>query len=239
MAWTDQVFRYCERGQDPSFWAEPLNALSNSAFLVASLAALVLWARQDAGHRGLVELTLAAWVAVIGIGSFLFHTYATRWAVIADVVPIGVFVHAYLAYALRMFLRQGWLVTLVAVALFAMLWRQTEGLWCALELLPITAAAGMPCLNGSGMYLPALTALVGIGAIMLAMRNPGGPLVFTAGLVFLASLALRTFDFEWCRAMRTGTHFIWHTLNGAMLYLLLRAAILYGRGSVAAAAKVA
>ncbi len=34
-----KVYSYCERGGDPSFWAEPLNALSNGAFIIAGLIA--------------------------------------------------------------------------------------------------------------------------------------------------------------------------------------------------------
>ena len=39
MAWSDQVFSYCERGGAPGFWAEPLNALSNGAFIITGLIA--------------------------------------------------------------------------------------------------------------------------------------------------------------------------------------------------------
>ena len=31
MDWS-KVYSYCERGGDPGFWAEPLNAISNGAF---------------------------------------------------------------------------------------------------------------------------------------------------------------------------------------------------------------
>lgn len=41
MSWVEQVFNYCERGADPSFWAEPVNAVSNGAFLVAAVLAIV------------------------------------------------------------------------------------------------------------------------------------------------------------------------------------------------------
>ena len=34
-----KVYNYCERGGDPGFWAEPLNAISNGAFVIAGLIA--------------------------------------------------------------------------------------------------------------------------------------------------------------------------------------------------------
>ncbi|MGT2481909.1 hypothetical protein ACU4GR_30605 [Methylobacterium oryzae CBMB20] len=38
MNWFEPVSAYCERG-GPHFWAEPANALSNAAFLLAAAAA--------------------------------------------------------------------------------------------------------------------------------------------------------------------------------------------------------
>jgi hypothetical protein len=80
-----RIFAYCERGLDPAFWAEPLNALSNAAFLIAAWWAWRTW-RQSL-QAGQAELGLVALLAVIGAGSFLFHTFATRWAALADVIP--------------------------------------------------------------------------------------------------------------------------------------------------------
>jgi len=94
MELTRQMDGYCER-LDPGFWAEPVNALTNAAFLVA---ALVMWRRS----AGIAE---ARWLAgvlfAIGVGSFLFHTFATVWAVISDVVPILVFTLSYIWLAMR------------------------------------------------------------------------------------------------------------------------------------------
>ena len=81
-------FGYCER-IDGSFWAEPLNAVTNAAFLVAALAGFWLWRRQ--GGRDAVTLVLIELVFAIGIGSFLFHTVPNRWTLLADVVPIQLF----------------------------------------------------------------------------------------------------------------------------------------------------
>ena len=65
---------YCERTTG-AFWAEPINALTNLAFIIA---ALVVWpAAWRRPERSLLELTVIALVGVIGVGSFLFHTLAT------------------------------------------------------------------------------------------------------------------------------------------------------------------
>ena len=92
MGWHEQIFRYCERGLDPGFWAEPLNAVSNLAILVVAvaMASRLNQLPPDLPHRRRAALTIMLLlVAAISVGSFLFHTLATRWAEIADVLQIG------------------------------------------------------------------------------------------------------------------------------------------------------
>ena len=227
--WSDKIFSYCERGVDAAFWAEPLNAISNVAFMVAALAGAMLWQRQRHDFAGRpqrmgVELSLVILVAVIGAGSFLFHTYATRWAVVADVVPITIFMIVYLGYVLRRFLGAGWIVTIGAVLVFALLLREADMVRCG---------AG-PCLNGSVGYLPALAVLLGIGGWLLVGRHPAGPYILGGGALFAVSLAFRTLDRAICPQTALfagrvlGTHFIWHMLNATLLYLLMSAAIRHG-----------
>ena len=89
MDWSSPINAYCERF-DAGFWSEPINAITNLAFLVA---AIWVWPRT----RDLpLARALAAILFSIGIGSFLFHTFATPWAALLDVVPIGAFILLYL-----------------------------------------------------------------------------------------------------------------------------------------------
>ncbi|MFT4264719.1 MAG: ceramidase domain-containing protein, partial [Nocardioides sp.] len=92
--WSDAVDGYCER-TDATFWAEPLNAVSNLSFVVAAVLAWRL--ARAAGDRAGQALAVGA--AAIGAGSFLFHTVATRWALQADVWPIRVFVLLFIVLA--------------------------------------------------------------------------------------------------------------------------------------------
>ncbi|RME99419.1 MAG: hypothetical protein D6773_12945, partial [Alphaproteobacteria bacterium] len=121
-AW-EQVGCYCERGLDPGFWAEPLNATSNIAFLAASLMAYADYrARaqpQADPPAARFLLFLILWVMVIGAGSFVFHTLATVWARLADVIPIAIFVLAYLFFAARRFLRLGTQLSLILALVVA------------------------------------------------------------------------------------------------------------------------
>ena len=219
-----KLFNYCERGSDPAFWAEPLNAITNAAFLIAALVALFQWSAMPRASRRSIDLALIAVVAIIGIGSFLFHTFATRWAVIADVAPIAVFMLTYMGYSLRRYLGWPWWATILGLA----------GFFIALQQAGTVCSAGGPCFNGSVGYFPALAAMLLIGVLLMASAHPAGGSLVLAGLIFAVSLTARTVDMDLCPTTTLstgapiGTHFIWHILNGTLLYVLLRAAILHG-----------
>jgi hypothetical protein len=207
MDWSAPIDLYCER-TDASFWAEPANALTNAAFLIAAGAAFWLWRR--AGFRGWPALALVVVVVAVGIGSFAFHTLATRGAVLADVVPIAIFIYGYLLLALRRFLGLSAGVSVAIVAVYAV------GAQALSWLVPPYA------LNGSIGYLPPLVALI---VVARAARGPVRRGLELAVMIFTVSLALRTIDLAACGTFPLGTHFSWHLLNAVVLYVLLRTAI--------------
>lgn len=213
MDWTAPVDAYCER-VGPAFWAEPLNAVSNAAFLIAAVAAWQLLRRRGGGDIPSLSLTLL--VAAIGSGSFLFHTFANRWSALADVIPIAVFIHAYLFVALRRF--------------FGLSVRAGLGIVIAFALASAGAGGILRAAFGStGGYVPAFLAMAATG-LALYRRNPQASRgLLMAACVFLPSMALRMADGPLCGCWPWGTHFLWHACNAATLYLLLRAAILADR----------
>ncbi len=148
-----QFFLYCERGSDASFWAEPFNAISNGAFVIAAAATVPALVQVRAERPVMVEALLAAVCATIGIGSFCFHTFATRWAFMFDVGSIMVMSMGYLIYAMRRFAGTGWPGAALAIAALLLGFALVRLVPCPAGLLPITAAAGHPCLNGSLGYL--------------------------------------------------------------------------------------
>jgi hypothetical protein len=227
---TEKIFNYCERGLDPGLLAEPVNAATNAAFVVAGLAALYLIRRRSPGERPIVHTVLAISVVCIGIGSFLFHTHATGWAAIADVAPIGVFMLLYFAVAMRSLLRLpvGWAMALTVV-FAACLWAAGR-ITCGPDGLVEFAGGGGRCLNGSVGYLPALVAMLAIGGALALKRQPAARSLLTAGGIFAVSLTFRSVDQALCAqtvisGSPLGTHFLWHTLNALMLFVLMRAVI--------------
>lgn len=226
--WDAPIRAYCER-VDGAFWAEPFGAVSNAAFLVAAAVA----GRRAARARDRVCLVLAAMIAVIGAGSFLFHTLAVQWAMLADVVPIALFVVAYFALALRRLLGLGLAATVSLTLAFAV---ADAGLTPILEGLTGWPLARIT--NGSLDYLPAFLALAGVAAALARSRT--GPAGATAkslalvALLFLISLAFRTLDRSACPVIPIGTHWLWHLLNAVVLGALVVIALPHETRRVAA-----
>jgi hypothetical protein len=207
MNWSESVDLYCER-VGAGFWAEPVNALTNVAFLLAAGIAFAHWWR--AGARDWPTLALIIVLVAIGLGSFAFHTLATRGAVYFDVIPIGVFIYGYLLLALRRFLALPWRATIEVLVVF----------FAVSRVLPQLVGPG--ALNGSLDYLPALAAML---ILVWFVPSKVRPAIWLASILFVVSLAFRTMDQAICTAFPLGTHFVWHLLNAAVLFVLLDAAI--------------
>lgn len=200
---------YCER-LTATFWAEPVNALTNLAFLAA--AALAWLDLRRTGRRPPLDLVLlVAVLTAIGVGSFLFHTLATRWAALADTLPIGVFMLVYVVVFTHRFAGVGRRLAWLAAPAF-LTFAAVVGL----------LARGLPV---PGLYLPALLGLAGMTALLAVHADPARRTFGLVTALFAVSLTFRQLDGPLCPSWPLGTHFAWHLCNATVLYLLLRAAI--------------
>lgn len=202
MDWFEQVNNYCER-LDGGYWSEPLNALTNLAFI---LAAIYCWHRTrdrpDRGVRALVVVLVA-----IGIGSYLFHTHAQRWSLLADVIPIQLFILLYVHLATVCFFAVPWWAGLAAAALFIP--------YAAVAARAVGAVFGS--MNGSVGYVPVPILIAGYAALLWT-RAPATARGMLGGAgILVISLIFRSVDQAVCGEFPLGTHFVWHLLNGAML----------------------
>jgi hypothetical protein len=89
MDWQRPIWIICER-TDRGLWAEPVNLLTSLAFAAVAFAAIVGWRRAE--RRDPAVAVLIVLVLLIATGSTLFHTFAARWALYADLIPIQIFV---------------------------------------------------------------------------------------------------------------------------------------------------
>jgi uncharacterized membrane protein (DUF485 family) len=206
---------YCER-TGPEFWSEPVNALTNLAFVAAGLWGVAALRRRDGDGFALL---LAWWVVAIGAGSFLFHTFATWLTMWADILPIAGFTLAYTLFNLRRFLRFSWPKSLAVFLVFYVV----VGLLTAAVPDWLREAS-----NGSTGYLPPFLALVVFGLWAIRAGNPAGWYNIAAAGLFVVSVSFRALDPHVCEAMPLGTHFLWHSLNGLMLGIVLAAVVRHG-----------
>ena len=217
----EHVDQYCERA-GPGLWAEPLNAATNLAFILAGLWGL--WQARKHGADALV-VVLCWWVVAVGIGSGLFHVFANRLTMLADIIPIAVFTLAYTAFAIRRYLGYSRIAT---AGIFLAFYLVAGGLTA---LVPARLDA---LSNGSTGYLPAFLALFVFGGWVAARGHAAGPWLIAAAATFLVSVTFRASDQQMCALLPIGTHFMWHLLNATMLALLLAAAARHGARSASA-----
>lgn len=197
---------YCER-LGPGLLAEPVNALTNAAFLVAAW-----YAWRDARAVGQLDATtrlLIGLVAAIGVGSALFHTFATGWARLLDEVPILLLQLLFLwAYTRRVIGVARWTAAAMVAAYLA---------------LAVYCRGFGHVLNGSLIYLPAMLMALGLGLYHLSTQPRFRTWLLRAAVLLAAAILMRTFDASLCELFPLGTHFMWHLLVAWVTYLSMRA----------------
>ncbi len=213
MSWLEPVDQYCER-LDASWFSEPLNAASNLAFLIA---AWLLYRLYHTAPKPNPAFPLVILIAVVGVGSTLFHVFANKLTMLADVLPIAMFVFMYLWLVLRYLAGCSRLQSAMCLAGFVIL---------------AIAAENIPTpyrLNGSVSYAPCLLSLLLLAAYLRHRNRNASRLLLVAAMIFAISLTFRSIDMVLCDAVPSGTHILWHLLNGIVLYLLGKAAMFHAR----------
>lgn len=195
---------YCER-LDFSFWAEPLNAITNLSFALAGLWGLYLY-KQNASRWTKIFGILAI---IVGIGSFLFHTFGTVWAMLLDVAPILIFMCSFMYFCSFYILRLTKKISLTLAFVFLLVGGILN------LLLP------QDFMNGSSGYIHALGVLFVFSFLKIGdLYKVRKEFVFST-LIFGLSLYFRAIDLDYCSVNSFGTHFLWHILNGVLLAILI------------------
>lgn len=196
---------YCERVGE-GLWAEPLNLLTNIAFIAAAVSLTRhCLARGSVRTVGWDIWVLIAVIGLIGLGSGAWHAFAAPWSLLLDVVPIGVFVSLYLVSFLRRLVGlDGW---------------RTAAVFGLFQAVNVGAGWVLPgdLLNGSVMYLPVMGALLIMAGYLLSRGSTAARPFVTGTALFAVSLTLRSLDMALCAALPIGTHFLWHLLNAEVL----------------------
>lgn len=194
---------YCER-LGPELLAEPINLFTNIAFLLAAIVLSKRLSKQCSKPNKHIA-SLIGLLFIIGIGSMLFHSFATLWARFLDVLPILLFQMLFVWTYIRQVIKS---TTYVAGSTIILL-----------LVTSLTAREFPHLLNGSIPYLPALIILAGLSIYHYQTCQPKPLQLFAVGGLFICALFFRTIDANICSYFPIGTHFIWHLVSAYMLYL--------------------
>lgn len=175
------------------------------------MVALRLIRQQKLSFRWYWDIYLLSYtIIIIGVGSFLFHTFANAWSALADDTPIRIFMLTYLiSFSTRVLSLRWWGSALIVLA------------FIALTVFFMAVWPGPGALNGSIAYMPALLTLGIFTAVLVHYRLPVAGLMFIASVVFTVSVTLRSLDMAVCESLPVGVHYFWHLFNAILLYLLV------------------
>ena len=189
---------YCGRF-GPGFWGEPLNSLSNFAFVLGAVIAFRFWLLSQS--RDPWQLLLFSLAASIGVGSFIFHSYPVLATLVIDLVPIQIFGLTALAYVCLRYVgltKSRTVALLLAFFLVRQLWIRSvnQGL-----------------LGGGITHVPAVLMLLSFGVILKLRQSPVANFLLLACASYVAALLVRSWDLYLCSAFPIGLHWLWHLLT--------------------------
>ncbi len=199
------IVPYCER-LGPGLLAEPWNLFSNVAFFAAAGAAwLMMLSRRVCNTANVILLMLCLTIA---IGSTLFHLHPAIWTRAFDEVPILLF--------------QLWFLWLYFRAMMSLNRLPSTAMLVAYISVAMFARGYPQILNGSLVYAPALWLMAMLGVYHLRHATAERSILLVTTAIFTLSVSLRSMDMAVCSSFPIGTHFLWHVLNGLVLYLSMR-----------------
>lgn len=207
--WNQNLDLYCER-ITTGMMAEPLNVYSNVAFLVAAFFAWRFGKKNEV--LGPVENLMLVMLVLIFVGSSLFHMFANRWSMIADLAPIFLFQFLFV-FQYGKFIARHDDKPAIKASCIAFIF---VGFVALFAKLPIDN------FNGSVIYLPALLFMVLFAIYHSRKARKNGFAIWLSVIFLFCGLAMRAFDLEVCEFQVSGTHYGWHFFAAAAMYFALR-----------------
>jgi len=203
-------FGLCERHAHGPL-EEPLNMLSNMLFLLVAFA-LIRYYRTHPDLKGkwIWDLhILTGLVMLIGIGSTVFHSFPSPTTELMDIIPIVLFIVLFFISIIVRVGRTGPFETVICLMAFVF-------------TTHFFVTQFPNAMNDSIGYLSSMGALVMIAIYLHMLRRPSSHQFLLAALLGVISLFFRSVDNEVCDVIPIGTHFLWHTLNAALIYVVMK-----------------
>jgi hypothetical protein len=202
---------YCEQAL-PAGVFEPINTMTNLFFVAAGIILFIRLKRKD--RLDLKGIWFSSLLIIIGFGSFAWHFQRTDFNLMADSIPIGLFVLSYLYFYLartadnrvyRLLLFFGFFIY---TPLVSRLFNET--------------ATGSFFDNGGLSYTIALSYFLILQIYTYFFKPELLKKSLIIVMLFFTSIVFRQMDLKLCELIGFGTHFIWHILNSIVLYLFVR-----------------
>ncbi len=204
------MYGLCER-HVPGLWAEPLNTLTNLGFFIGAYLIYKMYKNSPDydGKKMWDVYFLNFCMVLIGVASTSFHMLPNFYTELADVSFIIIFIMVYFTSA--MFRVAGLTKFQVAIAMMAFLFTTNS----LVKYFP-------NALNDSIGYLSSMAALIFIALYLNIKRRAAATSFMLASILGMVSLFFRVVDIEVCSRLAIGTHFVWHTCNSILLFMLMK-----------------
>ncbi len=195
----DTPTEYCEQLLHISI--EPINAVTNVAFILFSLLAFYKLRKEPGASKFILPFLLA----LIGVGSAWWHMGHTVSGDVADTLSIIFFAS-----------------TVGALLLYKLFESKTKVILSFVPLLILTLIVEQqPYLNGSLPYVVLLVGFVAFGFLFVRRFPDSKTLVITSVATFGLAILFRSLDMELCSQITIGTHFLWHIFVALLGYELI------------------
>jgi hypothetical protein len=206
---------YCESPIFSSFF-EPLNTVTNLFFMIVGCILIVQLRRK--GKLDSKAIYLSSLMILIGFGSFAWHFYRSDITLLADSIPIAIFVISYLYFYLAHITKKNIYRLLLFLGFF---------IYTPILTIFLNRHSGDLFGNGGAGYIAAISYFLLLQIFNYINSIPVISRSLLIILIFSISIFARQIDMYACEKIAFGTHFLWHILNSLVLYLMIR--LLYAR----------
>ena len=200
----------CER-TGTGLLAEPLNVLSSFAFMAVAITIYRFYHHhEDLERKWIWDIHALTFLCfIIGVCSTVFHSYPTPVTEMFDTFSIVFFIVIYFWSVLFRIGRCNLFQAAICFVAFV------GGTHILVTQFP-------HAINDSIGYLSSMMALIVIAVHLHMKARPSSQHFMLAAIVGVCSLFCRAIDRDVCSQFPFGTHFLWHTLNALLLYILMK-----------------
>lgn len=187
--------------------SQPVNLLTNAAFLIASYLIYRLIRKNRIKEKGIITLFIGS--VLIGLGSIAHHAVPNNFTLLLDGLPIYLFLFLALYHLIHALIpNKGYSVLLSVIYVFV------NFLAPIAIRIPFDPNAVTPILNLAFLLL--ITVF-----LSRKYKKPTNFLIWAMGSYTLATVFF-LLDEKICSQFPIGTHFLWHIFNAMTIYFLVR-----------------